>query len=442
LNIDFQPGRQQLDHETRQEMYDFINRIEAQPGPERNEDRALNNNPATLNYINNNVPVNDREDMKQRIKQQLPDTVKQLRKALNNNLTEIIFPPPGFVTLQDDSKQSFLLALQILKHQILTKNVEVTLTSLDPRVTPKRFYLNENSINLLNDALFQDNIPDVNDSNTEILSSYYIQDLASITFQVTPRTRPTRNEAGFFPFINHSKLNLERYAIYKTIDDKHLTTDSCLYTAIRESKVLSEEELNRLQHFITTRTFLLEDLPLICQEFNVNIQLHMYSDKTGKVNMRRYDSTPVSQRTIKLAVMFNHYMVDEKPDITSMPELGKQQLTIFTTINKLISMNLLVPMSDEQMINIISSFNKDDNMSYNHQRLVQIPDIKLHNNPHQTTKPKQGKFFFGYEPEENEIDKRLKELQQVINTLPSNHSCQLLQVQYSNAKDHVRIRLL
>ena len=422
LNIDFQPGRIALDKAARKEMYDILNDVQSQPGRVRDEDKFLASNPATLHYINHSVPRSEVEELKQSIKQQLPSTVRQLKYALNNNATTVV----DVHSNQDAIKQSVLLSIQILKPMILSKNVTVYLTSVDG--TQKRFYLNENSLNLLNEALFQDNIPDVNDSNTEVLTSYYIKDLASIVFEVTPKVRANRMNPGFFPFINKSPINLERYGIYNDIDSKQLT-ESCLITAIRESNVLSNEEFSRLQHFVKTRTFLLEQLPLICNEFNVQFNLRIVSDK-GMISTRSYGK---SNRIIKLIVMYHHYMIDALPNVSlkylqSQPltegdtMLGaKQSMNIITLVNRLVSMNLLVPMTDDQFNSIISNFQLNDNTEYNHQRLVEIPDIKVKDNQYVTSKPKHGKFYFGYIPTDDEIDIRIQELQKVVNTLPLRH---------------------
>ena len=65
-------------------------------------------------------------------------------------------------------------------------------------------------------------------------------------------------------------LNLEQYGIYSNISDIPLN-ESCLIHAIKQSQQLSAEEIERLKHFIKTRTYLLENLPLICDEFDISL---------------------------------------------------------------------------------------------------------------------------------------------------------------------------
>ena len=435
LDIDFQPGRVAIDKATRREMYNIINDVQAQPGPTQDEDRVFKNNLASLTFINQSVPSYRVDDLKLHIKQQLPSIVKDIKTALKQDSTAIIDVLNKYDD-EDATKQAVLIAIQILKKEILRKNVNVYIQSADG--SQKRFYLNKNSIDLLNEALFQDNIPDVNDSNTEILSSYYIKNIMTISFEVSPRVRPNRSAPGFFSFINKSDIDLTQFGIYSTAQDPMLFKESCLITAIKNSGILVEDELKRLQHFVNTRTYLHEELPNICNEFIVNIVLHMFSERTQKVNMREYKSPTPTDKTIKLAVMFGHYMVDKKPEFTPTKEL-KKGITIFTLINKLINLKLLVPMSDDDMINIMASFVKNDPINYNFKRLVEVKPPKPKNpNSNYISKAKHTKFFFGYEPKPDEIDLRINEIQSFVNKLPLHKPIDVKQYyRYSNLMQRI-----
>ena len=430
MNIDYQPGRIALDENTRREMFNIINDVQEQPGRVRNEDRFSKSNPFTLQYINTVVPNNEVDEMKSKIKQKLPNVVKTLKLAINANGTTVFEVPENDKMNETVLKQSLLIAIQILREQLLAKDVIIYLTSRDGM--QKRFPLHENSIDLTNQALFMDDIQDVHDTNHEIAKFYYIRNLATITFEISNKRNVNRTNAGFFPFINKSNLNLEKYGIYS--DCEKMINESCLITAIKQSKVLSEDEINRLKAFIRTRTYLIEQLPSICEEFNVQFNLRIVSSK-GSVSTRQYGR---SERMIKLIVMFNHYMIDEQPKVSSyfinhyeeckdmdtmtyykdgIYNIGKTSLNIITLINKMIELKLLTPMTDEEMINIISKFKNDDDINYNHQRLINVPDKKKTNYPY-AVKPKQTQFFFGYNVDENEFDDRMKELQNVIDSLP------------------------
>ena len=356
--------------------------------------------------------------------QKIPDYTNQLKQACDKNSTVIFYVNRDSAADEKALKDSLIFVLDTLKSKLLKHDIRVTLTSADG--TQKYFHLNENSFDLLESAFFADDIPDINDSNTEILYHYYIKELASVTFDIKPPKKPSRINPGFFPFVNKSTIDLTEYGIYNSAEDPMLFKESCLITAIRNSGILDEQDFNRLQHFIQTRTYLLEELPLICKEFNVNIVLHMFSERTNKINMREYapgadsvyKSPKENAKTIKLIIMYGHYMVDKKLDLKNYPEF-KNITNICTLINKLINSKQLVPMTDEEMINIMANFNKTDNVKYNFQRPVQIkiPQRKQ-TNPLYTSKAKRTKFFFGYKPEPNEIDARLSEIQSFVNKLP------------------------
>ena len=434
-DIQEQPGQTALPHEAREMLYN----IQEQPGKVKDEDKFLDINPISKEYINVKYNQNEAAELKALMKNKLTQYIKTLKHACKNNQT-IVFDVNKDNQFDEDAvKQTTLLAIQKLKKQLLAKNVNVLITSTDG--SQKRFYLNENSFDLLNSALFMDNIPDINDSNTEILNHYYINSLASIAFEIEPLHKPSRTNPGFFPFVNISNMDLTDYGIYNSAKDPRQLNESCLITAIKNSNVLEQDELNRLQHFITTRTYLLEDLPLLCEEFSINIVLHMVSPNTGKVNLREYNCSNNNNnnnlRTIKLVVMFGHYMVDKKLDLSADSEF-KKVTNIVTLINKLISKKLLIPMTDEEMINIIVNFNMNSQVTYNYQRPVTIKIPKQNNNYNSISKAKHSKFFFGYDPDPEEINIRMHEIQSFVNKLPLRNSINVSQYyRYSNLMQRI-----
>ncbi|MBP5408244.1 MAG: hypothetical protein J6Y42_03815, partial [Bacilli bacterium] len=131
MNIDYQPGRIQLDSETRKEMFDIINDVQTQPGRVRDEDRFLNNNEATLQYINTRIDKNEQEQLKAAIKKQLPNTVKAFKKAIDTNGIIVLDAPDSDDVLATEAfEQAFQLSTQILKkHYLGKKNISIILTS-------------------------------------------------------------------------------------------------------------------------------------------------------------------------------------------------------------------------------------------------------------------------------------------------------------------------
>jgi hypothetical protein len=80
-----------------------------------------------------------------------------------------------------------------------------------------------------------------------------------------------------------------------------------------------------------------------------------------------------------------------------------------------------------ELINEFKSMNeKDVETNY---RLINVKNPVIKNNPYKR-EVKQTKRFFGYEPDNDEIDERLNELQEAINTLPLRNKI--------NVKDYYR----
>lgn len=431
-------SRIQLSHDDRQQMYDILNDIQSQPSTQQaqqtQEERLFKNVPEAFDYINYYIPKNERQNVINNIKSMVPRLIRDIKAKMNH------FQPlnvPVSPNNQESAKNALLITLKMMKKDLLKVNCSITLTSTDGK--QKKFYFNENSLNLLESALFHHDVPNPHDSNEEIINQYFIKDIANIKFEFTPLKEDGRKNAGFFPFINYSTIDLSDFGIYGK-DDKRRYNESCLILAIKQSHVLNESEIKRLQHFIKTRTFLIEQLPEICQEFDVEFNLRIM--KGEHTDIRKYGK---SERKIRLIVMYGHYMIDKLPQVSSYflnnyDELKNDNKMIFknkegvmtttkasvnirTVINKLIDLKLLIPMTPDEITNIKINFNMIDDISFNHQRLVNIPDIKKHN--FNSPKPKQTKFFFGYEPEPEEIDERLNELQELVDTLPLRHHVQV-----------------
>ena len=439
MNIDFQPGRIQLSHKERQKMYDFINDIQSQPSShvqKSREERIFKNIPEAFDYINYYIPVNERQNVIEQIKRMVPALIKEIKSKIqqvkpNNDKPITLIEPVGEAN-NESAKNALLIVLKMMKNDLLKINCSITLNSTDGR--QKKFYLNENSINLLESALFHHDLPNPQDSNEEIINQYFIKDIASIQFDFSPLKNDGKKNAGFFPFINVSTIDLSDFGIYGK-DDKRRYNESCLILAIRQSGILNESEVKRLKHFIKTRCFLIEQLPEICHEFDVEFNLRiMNGDKT---EIRKYGN---SEKKIRLIVMYGHYMIDKLPQVSSFflnnydefkngdkmvfrnkegaITQTKTSVNIRTVIERLINMNLLIPMSVDEMIDIKINFKMEDELDFNSQRLVKVPDIEKHKFNPFVPKPKQTKFFFGYDIEPSEVGKRLNELQELVDSLP------------------------
>lgn len=446
MNIDYQPGKIALSHDERKQMYDILNDIQTQPSTQpqqqTQQERIFKNVPEAFDYINYYIPTSERQNVINQIKSMVPKLIRDIKAKMSHNqsLIEPISPAN-----QESAKNALLITLKMMKKDLLKVNCSITLTSTDGK--QKKFYFNENSLNLLESALFHHDVPNPHDSNEEIVNQYFIKDLAQIQFDFAPLKENERKTAGFFPFINYSTIDLSDFGIYGK-DDKRRLNESCLILAIRQSGVLNEQEMKRLKHFIKTRTFLIEQLPEICEEFDVSFNVRIMKKDVKHADVRKYGK---SERLIRLIVMYGHYMVDKLPNVSSyflnnyselkdenkmifknkegIMTTTKTSLNIPTVIQRLIEMKLLIPMTIDEIIDIKINFDMKDEINFNHQRLVKINNKERKYN-FNVIKPKQTKFFFGYQPEpdaegggtlSDEIDERLNELQKVVDSLPLRH---------------------
>ena len=198
-----------------------LNAVEKLVSKKRNP--RLEYNPADLDKL---YPI---EQPKQESKQPSYDKlrhdyVKQLKQACDKNLT-VIFDVADNARA---AKDQLVDAIDYLRPQLLKHSVLILLTSKNG--DQKYFHLTEYTFDLIDAALFNDDIPDIHDSNTEILYHFYVKELATITFEIQPPKKPSRHAPGFFPFVNKSGIDLTEYGIYSEADNPMLFKESCLIT--------------------------------------------------------------------------------------------------------------------------------------------------------------------------------------------------------------------
>ena len=103
-----------------------------------------------------------------------------------------------------------------------------------------------------------------------------------------------RRSGKFFPFYNRSEFDLELYDIYKN----DIKNDSCLLTAIENSKVLTDNELNLLKSSIHTRCVTVKELKNICELLDIKIKLFyiIFDEKhTNKPSAMKPDANWLSK---------------------------------------------------------------------------------------------------------------------------------------------------
>ena len=81
----------------------------------------------------------------------------------------------------------------------------------------------------------------------------------------------TRSGGAFFPFINNTIFNLDKYGIFKTVN-KDNYIHNCLYLALKEGG-LSDIKLQQLVFTLRDRTIHKCDLENLCDALNIPIEI-------------------------------------------------------------------------------------------------------------------------------------------------------------------------
>ena len=337
-------------------------------------------------------------------------------------------------------------------------------------------HVNQNTIDVL-EYLLEYNDFNLSDSNDVLV--FNINDYKQITFEFIDFKKGKRITAAFFPYYNISDIDLSSYGIYHK--DEWANPESCLITAFRSSGILDENEMNLLTSFIKTKSVPREELKNIAETFKTHIicKVH-YDEKTstrefGKEYERWSKGPPerLRERKIKLHILSNHYILDKDVNVTPFYikhyeqinsdvrfknhprkhmlkrferpkgsyEFDKKPCNIIKVIKTMIDNKLLIPMTNNEIR--IQKFSEGNSWAlpaapFGAFRLIHVKDkqnlLSFLNMPKQTKgnikdviRGPKGPYLFGYAPEDDEINSRLDELQNVINQL--------------NLRHHVNVRL-
>ena len=332
-------------------------------------------------------------------------------------------------------------------------------------------HVNQNTIDVL-EYLLEYNDFNLSDSNDVLV--FNINDYKQITFEFIDFKKGKRITAAFFPYYNISDIDLSSYGIYHK--DEWANPESCLITAFRSSGILDENEMNLLTSFIKTKSVPREELKNIAETFKTHIICKVHYDE--KTSTREFGKE--YERKIKLHILGNHYILDKDVNVTPFYikhyeqinsdvrfknhprkhmlkrfddnkhgsyEFDKKPCNIIKVIKTMIDNKLLIPMTNNEIRkqNLQRSFRPQAQRAERIQkfsegnswalpaapfgafRLIHVKDkqnlLSFLNMPKQT----KGAYLFGYDPEDDEINSRLDELQNVINQL--------------NLRHHVNVRL-
>ena len=313
----------------------------------------------------------------------------------------------GLFTITFNEEQSrvqikgFVEAIKIFGPRIRSNQyVRLTFINIDGAVDYR--HISPSTIAYLDSVFNNPDVDRIKDSNDDLVD--VIENIQAIKVEFKNRIGGTRKIAGFFPYINKSDIDLRRYGIFSSIKDPEIH-DSCLLQAFRYSNTLTDDELKMLSSFIKDRYIPQSTLREIATLFNIHINCKTYYMDNNKSSHEDYNKD--APRHIKLIILDQHYILNQN--------IGKNN--VVTVIKRLINAKKLVPMTDKQ-IHILEWGYAPKAVDFEGTaRPINVPDKRKH----PLKKVPQTKHFFGYDPTNENIEKRLYELQDVINTLPLRH---------------------
>ena len=329
--------------------------------------------------------------------------------------------------------RSFIEAARNVCGRLGDYNVRLTFKSDSGRIDYR--HLNPNTINFLTALFNQDEFDQIADSGTVALSK--LDDYKNITVEFVKKKDGKRVVAGFFPFLNKSEIDLKRYGIYSSTNDPELK-ESCLYTAFKNSGLFSTNELLMLKSFVKTRYIPQTEFKTISELLKVKINV--------KYDNTHNDYGEDYSRQINLCILYGHYMLDDDTKITenfithydeiqsdnrfknhprkyllkSFSEnrysFSKSGMKIRRLLNTMIETQLLVPMTASQISKLDWSFKPQEVTFEGFARSIFVKDVK--NQEYKLNHPiSHTKHFFGYECQPEDEEKRLQELQDVVDSL-------------------------
>lgn len=364
----------------------------------------------------------------------MQDSLKQFSKRRNftinfNNFQQV---------------RGFVEAVKIFGPRLGNMNARLTFINSDG--FPDYRYLSPSTIEYLNWLFNTPNLDRIEDSNNDLQET--IMNIQSIKVEFVQREKGKRKTPGFFPYLNKSDIDLRKYGIFSSIKDIDIN-DSCLIQAFKYSNILTEDELKMLISFIKTRYVPQTVLKEIAELFKIHINCMTYYEN-GKVSHSDYGEDYKELRYIKILIYNNHYILNEKVMVSDFyikhyNEINKDNrfknhsrkhllkqfdanrykftsrdfkgMHIVTLIKLMITNNLLIPMNSKQTNYLEWSYKPKNEEFEGISRLIHIPD-KQTSAYKQLYKVKQTNHFFGYKPDEDEVDLRIWELQKVVNQLP------------------------
>ena len=211
-----------------------------------------------------------------------------------------------------NNKESFkalIEAFKVVGPRLGNKVIHLTFYDKDGH----KYYriLNEYTVAYMEEMIYFDNF-DIRDSFDDFVHS--INEIQKIDIEFNVKKPGKRINAGFFPYLNKTDIDLRKYGIFGDINEDGIN-DSCLIQAFKSSGILTDTELNMLQNFVKTRTVPQAILNNISALFKIHINCKIYygTDRNSHID---YGLEFKKARSIKLIIINSHYILNERTNIT------------------------------------------------------------------------------------------------------------------------------
>ena len=142
-------------------------------------------------------------------------------------------------------------------------------------LTANKYYaLNDRTINLLMkgdidmSATTSGKSEEIKESDATVISLLDIE--KEIEIFIVDKNE-TRAGGAFFPYLNNTIFDLDKYGIFKTVDRNNYK-DNCLHFALKAGG-LSDIKLQHLKLTLRNRTIHKCDLSNVCNELQINIEI-------------------------------------------------------------------------------------------------------------------------------------------------------------------------
>jgi hypothetical protein len=180
--------------------------------------------------------------------------------------------------------------------------------------------------------LIQVEFPSSDNGIQVTLGKFSTELLDTLNIEVKNMQDNKRNKNnGFFPFINKSSIDLSHCSIYNTFNSENYRI-SCFHQVLLNSKLFTEEELNRIKNLIINEYIPRNKLNKIAKLLDVTFILQYRKGKRvdnqfkhyrqlGDIENKHYNK---GYKTIKIGVIENHYFINNNNEFKIIEKLFKE----------------------------------------------------------------------------------------------------------------------